>query len=84
MTRVMPKDAIIEGHLNRERIVLDEIEKHTEIQQAKLKNIIVPKFMAKNTFEKTLKNIQLKRLADFRNDGNKKIWYVEGVAVAKL
>ena len=80
----MPKDAIIEGHLNRERIVLDEIEKHTEIQQAKLKNIIVPKYMAKNTFEKTLKNIQLKRLADFRNDGNKKIWYVEGVTVAKF
>ena len=80
----MPKDAIIEGHLNRETIVRNEIEKHTEIQQAKLKNIIVPKYMAKNTFEKTLKNIQLKGLADFRNDGNKKIWYVEGVAVAKF
>ena len=84
MTRVMPKVAIIEGHLNREKIVINEITKHTEIIQAKLMNIIVPKHMAKNTFEKTLKNIQLKELADFRNEGNKKIWYVEGVNVAKF
>jgi len=80
----MPKDAIIEGHLNREKIVINEITKHTEILQAKLLNIIVPKHMAKNTFEKTLKNIQLKGSADFRNEGNKKIWYVEGATVAKF
>ena len=72
----MPKEAIIVGHLNREEIVRSEITKHTDIHQAKLKNIIVPKHMAKTTFEKTLKNIQLKGLADFRNEGNKKIWYI--------
>jgi hypothetical protein len=80
----MPKDAIIEGYLNREKIVRDTIAKHGEIPQAKLKNIIVPKYMAKTTFEKTLKNIQVKRLADFRYEGNRKIWYVEGVTVAKF
>ena len=80
----MPKEAIIEGHLNRENIVRLEIEKHTEIIQAKLKNIIVPKYMAKNTFEKTLKSLQLKGLADFRNEGNRKVWYVEGVSVSKF
>ena len=80
----MPKDAIIEGYLNREKIVIDEITKHTEIPQAKLKNIIVPKYMAKTTFEKTLKNIQVKRLTDFRFEGNRKIWYVEGVTVQKF
>ena len=64
--------------------VINEIKKHGEIPQAKLKEIIVPEHMAKTTFEKTLKNIQLKGLADFRNEGNKKIWYVEGVNVAKF
>ena len=80
----MPKEPIIEGHLNRENIVRLTIERHGEIHQAKLKKIIVPKHMAKTTFEKTLKNIQLKGLADFRTEGNKKIWYVEGVNVAKF
>ena len=84
MTRIMPKEAIIVGHLNREEIVRSEIAKHTDIHQAKLKNIIVPKHMAKTTFEKTLKNIQLKGLADFRNEGNKKIWYIEGGTVTKF
>jgi hypothetical protein len=80
----MPKEAIIEGHLNREKIVKDTIVKHTEIPQAKLKKIIVPEHMAKTTFEKTLKNIQLKGLADFRYEGIKKIWYVEGATVSKF
>ena len=80
----MPKEAIIVGHLNREEIVRSEIAKHTDIHQAKLKNIIVPKHMAKTTFEKTLKNIQVKRLTDFRYEGNRKIWYVEGVTVQKF
>ena len=80
----MPKEAIIVGHLNREEIVRSEIAKHTDIHQAKLKNIIVPKHMAKTTFEKTLKNIQLKGLADFRNEGNKKIWYIERGTVTKF
>ena len=44
----MPKEAIIVGHLNREEIVRSEIAKHTDIHQAKLKNIIVPKHMAKS------------------------------------
>ena len=86
----MPKDAIIESHLDRERHVLEEIRNNEEISQNKLMKIIVEnpdpskRLMAKNTFEKTLKAIQLKRLADFRKEGNKKIWYIEGLNVEKF
>jgi len=86
----MPSDAIIESHLDRERLVLAVISEHEEISQNKLMKIIVenpdPKkrLMAKRTFEKTLKAIQIKRLADFRKDGNKKIWYIEGLNVKKF
>jgi len=86
----MPKDAIIESHLDRERHVLEEIRNNEEISQNKLMKIIVEnpdpskRLMAKNTFEKTLKAIQLKRLADFRKEGNKKIWYIEGLNVQKF
>ena len=86
----MPKEAIIESHLDRERLVLEEIRNNEEISQNKLMKIIVEnpdhnkRLMAKNTFEKTLKAIQLKRLADFRKEGNKKIWYIEGLNVKKF
>ena len=82
----MPKKAIIESYLDREIAVIEEIRNKEEISQNELMKIIVNcrKLMAKNTFEKTLKAIQLKRLADFRKEGNKKIWYIEGLNVQKF
>ena len=82
----MPKEAIIKDYLDREKAVIDEIGKYEEISQNKLLRIIVDgkKLMAKNTFEKTLKNIQLKELADFKREKNKKLWYIQSKKLEEL
>jgi hypothetical protein len=82
----MPTDAIIENYLDREQAVIDEIAKYEEISQNKLLRIIVErrKRMAKRTFEKTLENIRLKGLADFKREKNKKLWYIQSKKLEEL
>ena len=82
----MPKEAIIKDYLDREQAVIDEIAKYEEISQNKLLRIIVErrKRMAKRTFEKTLENIRLKGLADFKREKNKKLWYIQSKKLEEL
>ena len=82
----MPKEAIIKDYLDREQAVINEIGKYEEISQNKLLRLIVEdkKLMAKNTFEKTLTNIQLKGQADFKREKNKKLWYIQSKKLEEL
>ena len=82
----MPKEAIIKDYLDREQAVINEIGKYEEISQNKLLRLIVEdkKLMAKNTFEKTLTNIQLKGQADFRREKNRKLWYIQSKKLEEL
>ena len=82
----MPTDPIIENYLDREKSVIDEIARYEEISQNKLLRIIVErrKRMAKRTFEKTLENIRLKGLADFKREKNKKLWYIQSKKLEEL
>ena len=82
----MPTDPIIENYLDREKAIIDEIAKYEEISQNKLLRIIVErkKLMAKKTFEKTLENIRLKELADFKREKNRKLRYIQSKKLEEL
>lgn len=75
----MPNEPKISSPIDRVRAVTEEIEKQGEISHNKLLEIIVEKqkLMAKKTFEKTIRTILDSGLADYRNEKNLKIYYIE-------
>ena len=70
MTYYEPKDQRIE----RERVILEQVRKNPNLHHNALLKQIVPKFMAKTTFEKT-KNIMLgKNVLSVIQKGNMKFY----------
>ena len=79
MTEVMPSEPKIFERIDRVKAVTEEIGRQGEISHNKLLEIIVEKegMMAKKTFEKTIKSILDRKLADYRKEKNRKIYYLE-------
>ena len=75
----MPSEPKIPDRIDRVKSVTEEIRRQGEISHNKLLKIIVEKqgLMAKKTFEKTIKSILDRKLADFRKEKNRKIYYLE-------
>ena len=79
MTEVMLSEPKIFERIDRVKAVTEEIGRQGEISHNKLLEIIVEKkkLMAKKTFEKTIKSILDSKLADYRKEKNRKIYYLE-------
>ena len=60
----------------RERIVLENIKNNTDLHHNALLKIIVPKFMAKTTFEKTRDSLLEKEIITVQNKGNMKFYFL--------
>ena len=75
----MPSEPKIPERIDRVKAVTEEINRQGEISHNKLLEIIVEKkkLMAKKTFEKTIKSILDRKLADYRKEQNRKIYYLE-------
>jgi hypothetical protein len=58
----------------RERIVLEFIKKYPDVHHNSLLKMIVPKYMAKATFEKTRDSLFEKELISVKKQGNMKIY----------
>jgi len=58
----------------RERIVLEAIKNNSELHHNALIKLIVPKFMAKTTFEKTRNSLLDKEIIFVKNQGNMKFY----------
>ena len=59
----------------RERIVLESIQSNPNLHHNALLKLIVPKFMAKTTFEKTRNFLLEKEIISVRTKGNMKFYY---------
>lgn len=60
----------------RERIVLENIKNNADLHHNALLKIIVPKFMAKTTFEKTRDSLLEKEIITVQNKGNMKFYFL--------
>ncbi len=60
----------------RERIVLENIKNNTDLHHNALLKIIVPKFMAKTTFEKTRDSLLEKEIITVQSKGNMKFYFL--------
>ena len=60
----------------RERIVFQSIQNNPELHHNALIKQIVPKFMAKTTFEKTRDSLLEKEIIFVTNRGNKKFYFL--------
>jgi len=58
----------------RERIILDFIKKFPDVNHNSLLKMIVPKYMAKTTFEKTRDSLLKKEMISVKKQGNMKIY----------
>lgn len=58
----------------RESILLEFIKKYPDVHHNSLLNMIVPKYMAKATFEKTRDSLLKKELISVKKQGNMKIY----------
>ena len=63
-------------HFEREMVVLEEIQKNPNIHHNGLIKLLVPKYMAKSTFEKTKNKLIEKNVLSVRLDGNKKFYSI--------
>jgi len=68
----------------RERIVLEVIKKNPDSHHNALIKLIVPKFMAKTTFEKTKDSLLDKEIIFVKNQGNMKFYSATGNYEEKL
>ncbi|MEK0320765.1 MAG: hypothetical protein QQN61_06710 [Nitrosopumilus sp.] len=60
----------------RERIVLENIKNNADLHHNALLKIIVPKFMAKTTFEKTRDSLLEKEIITVQRKGNMKFYFL--------
>ena len=60
----------------RERIVLENIKNNADLHHNALLKIIVPKFMAKTTFEKTRDSLLEKEIITVQSKGNMKFYFL--------
>ncbi len=60
----------------RERIVLENIKNNADLHHNALLKIIVPKFMAKTTFEKTRDSLLEKEIITVHSKGNMKFYFL--------
>jgi len=58
----------------RERIIVDFIKKFPDVNHNSLLKMIVPKYMAKTTFEKTRDSLLKKEMISVKKQGNMKIY----------
>jgi len=65
-----------EIQLERERVVLEEIKNNPNSHHNAIVKIIVPKYMAKTTFEKTRDSLIKKNILSFTMKGNKKFYHI--------
>ncbi len=65
-----------EIQLERERVVLEEIKNNPRSHHNDLVKIIVPKYMAKTTFEKTRDSLVEKNIITFTIQGNRKFYQI--------
>lgn len=70
MTYLEPNSELYE----RERIVLECIKNHPNIHHNALMKVIVPKYMAKTTFEKTRDSLLEKEIVSVQKKGNMKFY----------
>ena len=62
--------------VERERVILEEIRKNPDLHHNALIKKIVPKFMAKTTFEKTRDNLVEKNVISCAMKGNRKFYTI--------
>lgn len=72
MSQFEPKEI----ELERERVVLEEIKNNPTSHHNDLVKIIVPKYMAKTTFEKTRNRLVEKNIITFTIQGNRKFYQI--------
>ena len=65
-----------EIRFERERAIFEEIQKNPDLHHNALVKRIVPKFMAKTTFEKTKNQMLEKNVLSVTRDGNKKFYSI--------
>ena len=68
----MPDDFAFE----REKVILEEIKENPDLHHNALIQRIVPKFMAKTTFEKTRDSLVEKNILQVTKKGNKKFYMI--------
>lgn len=72
MSQFEPKEIDFE----RERVILEEIQKNPNLHHNALIRLIVPKFMAKTTFERIRNNLIEKKIINFTTKGNRKFYQI--------
>lgn len=72
MSQFEPKEIDFE----RERVILEEIQKNPNLHHNALIRLIVPKYMAKTTFERTKNNLIEKNIMTFTTKGNRKFYQI--------
>lgn len=72
MSQFQPKEI----QLERERAILEEIKNNPSSHHNDLVKKIVPKYMAKTTFEKTRDNLIKKNIITFTMQGNRKFYQI--------
>jgi hypothetical protein len=60
----------------RERTILEEIQKNPNLHHNALIKLLVPRFMAKTTFEKTKNQLVEKNVLSVNQEGNKKFYQI--------
>lgn len=60
----------------RERVILEHIKENPELHHNALLKLIVPKFMAKTTFEKTRDSLIEKEILSVKSEKNMKIYHI--------
>ena len=72
MSQFEPKEIDFE----RERVVLEQIQKNPNLHHNALIRLIVPKHMAKTTFERIRNNLIEKNIINFTTKGNRKFYQI--------
>jgi hypothetical protein len=72
MSQIEPEETSFE----RERAILQEVQKNPNLHHNALIKSIVPKYMAKTTFEKTKNRLIEKNILSVSQTGNKKFYHI--------